>query len=160
MLSALASLSRLSVNFYFLLDVSGVFMVNVDVRISSKYEALLKGLGYEIQGVYDRRIFFAEKNGFAYSFSFDDKAEKYISIGFGIQMDEASASLQERYAAVQYINENFKIVKVYMDDTSAQFSCDHLLFDVANLTEIIDVSKFIMQSAYDELKNKFVEVKV
>jgi len=94
----------------------------------------------------------------AYSLSFEQRDEKYISVGFGINIDEAEASVEQRYAAVQFINEKMKFVKLHLDEKSAQFSCDHLLFDEANLGEILRISMHVMQTAYDELIKKFKEL--
>ncbi|PKI19376.1 hypothetical protein [Pseudomonas monteilii] len=133
-------------------------MASNDVRLSSKYEGLLTKLGYEVKGVYDWMVFFEDPGKYAYSLSFDGKSGKYISVGFGINIDEANASIEHRYAVVQFINEKMKFVKLHLDEKSAQFSCDHLLFDDANLAEIIDVSKYVMQTAYDEMIKKFAEL--
>lgn len=122
-----------------------------DVRLSSKYEALLRSLNYDINNVEDSAVYFADSEGFIYVLSFDDKTPNYLSVGFGISGFQDDQDLVKRYTAVQYVNEEIKRVKVYFQDESAQFSCEQLMYDVANLRDFIDASIVSMHVAYKEL---------
>lgn len=122
-----------------------------DGRTSSKYEALLQELGFELKGVYDDMVFFGAEDGFGYSLSFDDSTPKYLSIGFGIAGEFSKASLEERYEALQYVSEHIKFVKVYFDDTSLQYSCEQIVYGLENLRDMIGVAIDAMHTAHREL---------
>ncbi|WP_223483668.1 hypothetical protein [Pseudomonas sp. A-RE-19] len=129
----------------------------VDVRMSSKYEGLLRELGYEITGVHDDLIYFGHDEGFIYILSFDEKTPKYLSVGFGISGPYADIDLKTKYDAIQYVNGNIKFVKVYMEENSAQFSCEQIIYDVSYLGDFIETSIDSMYIAYKELSKKLRE---
>lgn len=123
----------------------------LDSRLSSKYENLLKVLSYKISSVEDNLIYFFAEDGFIYGLVFDEKTPNYISIVFGISGFKEDQDVLRRYNAVQHVNENIKFVKVYMDENSAQFSCEQLMYDVSNFQNFIENSVSSMNVALKEL---------
>lgn len=129
-----------------------------DTRQSSKYEALLKGFGYELEGVYDRLIFFKYPDNYIYSLQFDDKSPKYIAVGFGVATAVEPATDEEKNSAVRYVNSEMKFVKLYIDEDSAQFSCEQFAENMMDLKFFIEASVQALQAAYGSMVEKFPTV--
>lgn len=118
-----------------------------------KYELLLLGLGYEIDGVEESVIYF-KAGELIYSLVFEGNNDGFVGVSLSVAIDDDSNKSGQQEVE-RYINSTFKIMKCFYDEAGLVLSCEGFAVSDEEFKRLAKFAVASMSYAYSELCVKF-----
>lgn len=112
------------------------------------------GLGFKFDEEMTNTIFFTDANDIIFGVSISSGDDRYISVHFAMAVEEPVDNVK-RFAAVNFVNSEYKVLKCYYRDISLILTCEFFASTEKDFSDYFKYSVGSILKAYFELEAKY-----